>query len=126
MSLVSTIQEDAAHGRIARTDEALFLSLSKLALSFDNYVVVYAGWLPSHLSARQVSSSTNATTFAVPTGGVLARYQLLTPGLILALLVSFFVLLPIIFFGISSLASIKSPLKTEPPKGFVAGEKKNQ
>ncbi|KAH9950130.1 hypothetical protein B0H21DRAFT_724966 [Amylocystis lapponica] len=109
-------------------DADLFLSLSKLSLTFQNYVVVYAGWVPSHLSARQspFEPDNTAHAFAAPSGGVLARYQLLTPGLILALIIAFFVLVPIIFGGISALASIQSPLKTEPPKGFVAEDKKNQ
>jgi hypothetical protein len=36
------------------------------------------------------------------------------------------VLIPIVLFGISALASIQSPLRVQPPKGFSADEKKNQ
>ena len=54
------------------------------------------------------------------------RYQLLTPGLILVLLVSLFILVPVIFLGVSALSSIQSPLTNEIPKGFSAEEKKNQ
>lgn len=59
-------------------------------------------------------------------GGILKRYQLLTPGLIISLAIAFFVLVPIVFFGISSLASIQSPVRLDAPKGFNAVEKKNQ
>ena len=69
---------------------------------------------------------TTAAAFASPSGGILARYQLLTPGLILALAVGFFVLVPIALMGISALAGIQSPLQGEAPKGYIASEKKNQ
>jgi hypothetical protein len=36
------------------------------------------------------------------------------------------VLIPIILFGVSALASIESPMRVQPPKGFNADEKKNQ
>ena len=81
------------------------------------------------LHARQ--SSPDTSTFEVhaaasPSGGILQRYQLLTPGLILVLLVSLFILIPVIFLGVSALSSIQSPLTNEIPKGFSAEEKKNQ
>jgi hypothetical protein len=50
----------------------------------------------------------------------------LTPALIKGLLLAFFVLIPIILFGVSAIASIESPLRVQPPKGFSADEKKNQ
>lgn len=59
-------------------------------------------------------------------GGILKRYQLLTPGLILALLVVFFMLVPIIMLGVNVLASIQSPLRVEAPRSFNAKDKKNQ
>jgi UPF0716 family protein affecting phage T7 exclusion len=59
-------------------------------------------------------------------GGILARYQLLTPGLITTLLVVLFILLPIMYFGISALASIQSPVRMDAPKGFSATDKKRQ
>lgn len=63
---------------------------------------------------------------AAPTGGVLKRYQLLTPGLIISLFVALFVLVPVVFMGISALSSIQSPVRSEAPKGFSAADKKNQ
>lgn len=81
------------------------------------------------LHARQFSPE--SSTFEVhaaasSSGGILQRYQLLTPGLILVLLVSLFILIPVIFLGVSALSSIQSPLTNEIPKGFSAEEKKNQ
>jgi hypothetical protein len=58
--------------------------------------------------------------------GILARYQLLTPGLILSLLVTLFVFVPLVLFGISALSSIQPPLRMEAPKGYSALDKKNQ
>jgi hypothetical protein len=75
----------------------------------------------AHALRSVFDASSNA-----PKTGILARYQLLTPGLIISLLVTFFVLLPIIFIGISALSSIQLPLRTEPPKAYNALEKKNQ
>jgi hypothetical protein len=58
-----------------------------------------------------------------PEGGILARYQLFTPSLITALLVVFLVLVPIVLFSVSALASIQSPLRVQLPKGYSADEK---
>lgn len=64
---------------------------------------------------------------AAPTdGGILKRYQLLTPGLIISLLVAFFVLVPVVLMGVYALASIQSPVRLDAPKGFNAAEKKTQ
>jgi large-conductance mechanosensitive channel len=49
----------------------------------------------------------------------------LTPGLIVTLLVSFFIIGPVVFLGISALASIQSPLRLDLPKGYNAQTKKN-
>jgi hypothetical protein len=95
--------------------------LEKFERAFPRHFVIFAG------SWRQDDSApAPAPTFSAPAGGILARYQLLTPALITGLLLAFFVLIPIILFGISALASIKSPLRVQPPKGFNADEKKNQ
>lgn len=112
-------------------DSTLSATLAKIAEAFPNHLAVYAGWHPT-LYARQsnplapTSNHTSTTAFAPPTGGILARYQLLTPGLILALAVGFFLLVPIVLAAISALASIQSPLQGQAPKGYIASEKKNQ
>lgn len=116
-------------------ESALASSLDTLSAAFPRHLVVYAGWSPS-LHPRQSPSpfspssagvnTTSASAFAAPTGGILSRYQLLTPGLILSLLVGFFVLIPTVMLGVSAVSSIKSPLQGEPPKGYISAEKKNQ
>ncbi|OSX60614.1 hypothetical protein POSPLADRAFT_1040663 [Postia placenta MAD-698-R-SB12] len=118
-------------------ESALASSLDTLSAAFPRHLVVYAGWSPS-LHPRQSPSpfspssagvnttSASASAFAAPTGGILSRYQLLTPGLILSLLVGFFVLIPTVMLGVSAVSSIKSPLQGEPPKGYISAEKKNQ
>jgi len=72
------------------------------------------------------SSSLVAPNSTLPTGGILKRYQLLTPALITTLLVALGVLVPVVFLGISALASIQAPARMEPPKKFNAVEKKTQ
>ena len=116
---------------VSQPDSALSAALLTLAETFPNHLAVYAGWHPT-LSARQsnpfapASNHTSTAAFAPPTGGILARYQLLTPGLILSLAVGFFLLVPIVLAAISALASIQSPLQGQAPKGYIASEKKNQ
>ena len=67
-----------------------FNALAKIEAVFSNYLVIYSGTPGSSLHARQ--PSTTSATFDVnapasPSGGILKRYQLLTPGLIIVLLV---------------------------------------
>ncbi|KAI0643613.1 hypothetical protein C8Q79DRAFT_1002246 [Trametes meyenii] len=117
---------------VSEHESWLSQELSKIEAVFSNYLVIYSGSPGSLLHARQSTESSStfkqaaALADASPSGGILKRYQLLTPGLILALLVTLFVLLPIIFVGVSALSSIQSPLTNDIPKGFSAEEKKNQ
>lgn len=111
--------------------------LEKIAKTFPRHMVVYAGWSPL-LQSRQDSEGAPALEFVAPAspalpskaaandGGILKKYQLLTPGLIISLFVALFVLIPVVFLGITSLASIQSPVRLDAPKGFNAAEKKNQ
>jgi hypothetical protein len=125
---------------MAKHEFRLSSDLEIIASLFPKHLVIFTG-LPSHLSARQVptsseSNSPPSTSFPIialapnstvlEDGGVLKRYQILTPALITTLLVTFFILVPIIMFGVSALASIQSPLSSEVPKGFDAQEKKVQ
>ncbi|KZT20614.1 hypothetical protein NEOLEDRAFT_1100447 [Neolentinus lepideus HHB14362 ss-1] len=71
-------------------------------------------------------SSLVAPNSTLPTGGILKRYQLLTPALITTLIVALGILVPVVFLGISALASIQAPARMEPPKKFNAVEKKTQ
>ncbi|KAI0786510.1 hypothetical protein C8Q75DRAFT_277893 [Abortiporus biennis] len=93
------------------------------AENYPSHLVIYSSWnSPSSHKYRRAQAS----NVAAPSGGVLQRYQLLTPGLIISLLIAFFVLVPGILLGVSALASIQSPLRGESAKGFSAIEKKNQ
>ena len=94
--------------------------LERIERAFPRHLVVLAG------SRRQDHSAPEPAPSPAPAGGILARYQLLTPALISGLLLAFFVLIPIVLFGVSALASIQSPLRVNAPKGYSADEKKNQ
>ena len=95
----------------------LATDLEKIERAYPRHLVILAG------SRRQDDDSPSPSP---PAGGILARYQLLTPALITSLLVVFFILVPVVLFGVSALASIQSPLHVQPPKGYSADEKKNQ
>jgi len=125
---------------MAMHESHLSSDLETIASLSPKHLVIFTG-LPSHLSARQVPTSSefdSPSSTSVPAiasapnstvledGGILKRYQILTPALITTLLVTFFILVPIIMFGVSALASIQSPLSSEVPKGFDAQEKKVQ
>ncbi|KZT13179.1 uncharacterized protein LAESUDRAFT_719503 [Laetiporus sulphureus 93-53] len=133
MPSLDGVDGEQRKGMMVEHELQLSSSLASLAKSFPKHLVVYAGWHPA-VHTRQLPSPFSSTSsllnstaaFAPPSGGILARYQLLTPGLILSLLIGFFVLVPTVMFGVSALAGIKSPLQGEPPKGFIASEKKNQ
>ncbi|KAJ7750137.1 hypothetical protein DFH07DRAFT_1062233 [Mycena maculata] len=108
-------------------DDLLSTTLAALSATHPKHLVIYASFPSVKRTASPIFPSLplradNATT----TGGILARYQLLTPGLITTLLVTLFVLLPIVMLGIQALASIQSPVKTEVPRGYDAAERKNQ
>jgi len=124
-------------GLMAELESSLSSELEKITNAFSKHMVVYAGWSPV-LQSRQDSENTPALEFVAPAnptspsraaandGGILKKYQLLTPGLIISLFVTLFVLIPVVFLGITSLASIQSPVRLDAPKGFNAAEKKNQ
>jgi hypothetical protein len=95
--------------------------LERIGRSYPRHLVILAGSRRQDGPAPVPSGSPSP-----PEGGILARYQLLTPALITGLLLVFFVLVPIVLFGVSALASIQSPLRVQPPKGYSADEKKNQ
>ncbi|KAG6874018.1 hypothetical protein C0995_007975 [Termitomyces sp. Mi166 len=115
--------------------------LEYLSSTYPKHLIVYFGTSPAtfsvqHGSRQHIDDETltwpvlesvfapSNTTLAQ--GGILKRYQLLTPGLITSLLVVFFILLPVLSFGFKALASIQSPLETEAPNKFSADEKKRQ
>jgi hypothetical protein len=97
-----------------------------LASTFPNHLIIYTGSSSPSFAKRAAPIIGSIRNGTASTGGILAHYQLLTPGLITTLLVTLFVLVPIVMVGIQSLASIQSPLRNEIPKSFNAVEKKNQ
>jgi hypothetical protein len=78
--------------------------LEKIECTYPRHLIILASSLCQDDPAPALSPST-------PAGGILACYQLLTPTLITGLLLAFFVLIPIVLFGVSALASIQSPLR---------------
>lgn len=107
---------------------SVFEVMEKVASAFPDHLIIYSSD-SSHFMRRQLEeSSDSGSLFSAPnpTGGILKRYQLLTPGLILTLIMVFFLLVPIIAFSVSALASIQSPLRVEAPRSFSAKDKKNQ
>lgn len=117
-------------------DSYLADELTSLATTFPNLIIIYTGSSASTNHKRQatplppvrpalvnINAPANTT---LPEGGILKRYQLLTPGLITSLLVTLFILLPLVMLGFSALASIQSPLRVEAPKNYSASERKTQ
>jgi len=101
--------------------------LDLLAGKFTRHLVILLGSPSPSVSGflkRQAPSL--ITDYTNTTSGVLDKYQLLTPALITSLLVFFFIILPIVFFGINALASIQNPIRMDMTKSFNALEKKNQ
>lgn len=104
-----------------------------LTSTFPNHLVIYSSSSRTSKVLRRQAELDPAynSPFAAPNttlteGGILKRYQLLTPALITSLLVVFFVFIPIVMLGVNALNSIQSPIRTEAPKYFNAQERKDQ
>lgn len=121
------------------SEQLIAAALEKLAGQTSNHLVIYTGSalpLAKRQSATEFDSffdddedgsMLNSNVMVAPAdGSILQRYQLLTPALILTLLIVFFVMIPVLALGITALASIQSPLRTEVPKGYSSHEKKIQ
>jgi len=141
------LPEVAEEGRIRKdTMTSLMSTLSKDLRSLDgalsSYVVIIAGtvvmlptkrdvdvdvqrpspfFIPRVPSPASIHNRLAADNSTLPAGGILKRYQILTPGLLLTLIVTLLILFPIVFVGISALSSIKSPQRMEAPKGDRRG-----
>ncbi|KAG1715679.1 hypothetical protein ID866_1483 [Astraeus odoratus] len=124
---------------VTQHEQLIASALEKLGSQTSNHLVIYSGsalppqkrqlpdFDPEFDSVEDDYPTLDISTVADPAdGGILQRYQLLTPALILTLLVVLFVMIPVLVLGISALASIQSPLRTEIPKGYNAQEKKVQ
>jgi hypothetical protein len=124
-------------------ERLLGIELESIAAEFPDHFVIYIGSpLSSAFSKRQAADtpdrpildmtsqpptfSSAAANTTLPSGGILKKYQILTPGLITILLVVFFIFVPVLLVGINALASIQNPVRTDVSKSFNAQERKNQ
>jgi len=122
-------------------ERLLAIELESLAAKFPDHLVIYTGSPlsgSSPFSKRQAAdtpdrpildltfSASAAANTTLPSGGILKRYQILTPGLITILLVVFFILVPVLLIGMNALASIQNPVRSDLSKSFNAQERKNQ
>ena len=93
-----------------RTENSLSRLFDSIESTFSKHVIIYTGSTsPSTFTKRQEDSTdsqpqplkpfvfapSNGTTFSGGTG-ILGHYQLLTPGLIITLAVTLFLLIPVI------------------------------
>lgn len=118
--------------RLSFLEDTLSSAIRDLETAFPKHIFIYTGTSLSSLYRRQspVSDAFPSPFVFAPngtdtSGGIFHRFQLLTPGLIITLLVSFFLILPIIGLSVRALASIQSPLRMDAPKGS-SQDKKNQ
>jgi len=72
-------------------DALLSTELAALAATFPNHLIIYTGSLSPSFAKRAAPIIGTLHNGTASTGGILAHYQLLTPGLITTLLVTLFV-----------------------------------
>jgi hypothetical protein len=76
-----------------------FKAIERMVSAFPDHLIIYSSD-SSHFVQRQLGEAPDSgSLFSAPNhtvadGGILKRYQLLTPGLIITLIVVFFVLVP--------------------------------
>jgi len=144
--IVIELPEVVEEGRSRKDTVASLMStlsgdLRSLSNVFRSYAVIISGSVATRPAKRDVAAGVTVdidvrspfflprvspSTFihnrlvadnsTVPPGGILKRYQLLTPALLLTLIITLLLLFPIVFVGISALANIKSPQRMEAPK----------
>ncbi|KDQ14202.1 hypothetical protein BOTBODRAFT_32986 [Botryobasidium botryosum FD-172 SS1] len=93
--------------------------LAVIAEDFPSHLVVVMGTHGNPLAKRQAEPSPTKAPDAPK------RHRIFTTGLITGLLITFGLLIPLLYMGISSLTSIQAPLRMEAPKG-VTIDKKNK
>ncbi|KAG8901236.1 hypothetical protein FRB99_005462 [Tulasnella sp. 403] len=123
---------------MAQLDAKLAKPLDTISNKFPSHLVVIAGTTPSsfcHTKRQLAGQRALPSEFAplptpievekpkLPKGGIFHRYQLLTPGLISSLGVTFLLIVPLMLLVINALASIKSPVRSDNVR--QAQEKKN-
>ncbi|KAI0301936.1 hypothetical protein B0F90DRAFT_1810010 [Multifurca ochricompacta] len=95
LTMPALVESAGARKRsVAEHEARLAGELERIERAFPRHLVIFSG------SRRQ----DDTVPKPAPSGGILARYQLLTPALITSLLLALFVLVPIVLFGISALA----------------------
>lgn len=91
-----------------------------------HHLVIYSDWQQSSHTPVSNLVSRQDPKPSKSAGGILKRYQLLSPGLILSLFLAFFVLVPIVMVGIQALSSIQSPVRLDGKVLAEYKQKKNQ
>ncbi|THH08029.1 hypothetical protein EW145_g2985 [Phellinidium pouzarii] len=127
MALSSISGEAVWRKRImSELESSLARAIREIESAFPNHFFLYTG--SDMFDKRQFTGDSIDLPFsftaANSTGGILQNYQLLTPGLIVSLLVSFFLLVPIIIFSVQALASIQSSVRLDAPRGLSQDKKK--
>lgn len=118
--------------RINNLESTLAAELATISSVFPSHFVIYTGPGLSNLHVRQAPDTgsrpvidvTNSSQ--VPVGTTAQSTVFFTTGLVTALLIVFFILLPALSMGIGALSSIQTPIRMDAPKGYSAVEKKNQ
>ena len=111
-------------------EETIARILDEIEQAIPNHLVILFGTSSSSFERRQLQEDAPPPFFftaeqQAQSDGIFARYQLLTPGLIITLLIVFFVLVPILMLVVKALASIQSSVRLDAPRG-PGLEKKTQ
>jgi hypothetical protein len=113
-------------------DQYLSSEIEKIDAAFTSHLVLYTGSPLEHHRRQLLTPSEFDSAYAPPhnstlsDGGIFKRYQLFSTPLLVALLVVFFIVVPIIMMAVSALASLQSSVRLDAPKGYHAQEKKTQ
>ncbi|KAG2070000.1 hypothetical protein BDR04DRAFT_1020049 [Suillus decipiens] len=112
-------------------DQYLSGEIEKIDAVFKSHLVLYTGSPLEHYRRQFLPLSEFDSAFApdnstLSDGGIFKRYQLFSTPLLVALLVVFFIIVPIIMMAVSALASLQSSVRLDAPKGYHAQEKKTQ
>lgn len=113
-------------------DQYISSEMAKIDATFASHLVLYTGSPPEHQRRQLLPPSEFDSTYTLPDNstlpdrGIFHRYQLFSTPLLVALLVVFFIIVPIIVLAVSALASLQSSVRLDAPKGYNAQEKKTQ
>ncbi|KAF9446732.1 hypothetical protein P691DRAFT_783369 [Macrolepiota fuliginosa MF-IS2] len=113
-------------------ESTLAAELATISSVFPSHLIIYTGPGLSNLHVRQAPDTISRPVVDVtnssqePVTAAAPGTTFWTTGLITALLVIFFIFLPVLIIGVGALASIQAPARMEAPKGYSAVERKNQ